>query len=285
MSVPDRSTATDPALPLAGVAEPDLLEEVTEERHDVAEPRRRRSELVFNEPGGPLVVVCGLHGGAGTSTLAYLLAHYSAQHSTAPVLVCEAPAASGNQAALSALHSDVSLVDLAASRVAGHQPPGVWWAQRENLRILATAPQRPPDPALAGDAPGVLGAARAEHGLTIVDAGTLLDDTARRLLPAASHVIWTLAALPGAGDRMRGLLGSDLVPPMAGAQAVAVRASRRRDVLSSVVRDVRRVAESYQARRLLLLPEDPAVSEIPMRLDREPLHRQLASLARFLLEP
>src|SRR4051812_36549590 len=51
----------------------------------------RRSEaapacgLAFDEPGGPLVAVCGLVGGAGASTLALCLARQAAHESAAPV--------------------------------------------------------------------------------------------------------------------------------------------------------------------------------------------------------
>src|SRR5215207_1963038 len=46
-------------------------------------------QLAFHRPGGPLVAVYGLAGGAGTSTLAYLLARRAARHSTVPVLLTE----------------------------------------------------------------------------------------------------------------------------------------------------------------------------------------------------
>ena len=82
---------------------------------DTSPPAARRAALAFTEPGGPVVVVCGLHGGAGTSTLALLLAHYAAAASSVPVLLCEAPGASGNQLALGAPESAVSLDALAVT--------------------------------------------------------------------------------------------------------------------------------------------------------------------------
>ena len=46
---------------------------------------------MFSEPGAPLVAVCGLHGGAGTTTLACLLAEHAAAASPAGrVLAVEA---------------------------------------------------------------------------------------------------------------------------------------------------------------------------------------------------
>lgn len=49
-------------------------------------PRRsaKMAALAFDEPGGPLVAVCGLAGGAGTSTLALTLARHAAAVSTGP---------------------------------------------------------------------------------------------------------------------------------------------------------------------------------------------------------
>ena len=244
-----------------------------------------RPALAFTEPDGPVVVVCGLHGGAGTSTLALLLAHYAAAVSSVPVLICEAPAASGDQLALGAPESAVSLDALAVTLAAGARPNDGWWAERENLRVLATPPTIPLNSTLGGDLSGTLRAAAREHGLTVLDGGTVRDRSTRELLGCATHVIWTLSIQPGAVEQARAVLASGLVPALAAAQAFALRTDRRSTALTRAVRDLRRVAESHSARQLLLLPDAPALATRPLELATGPLHRPLSSLTRFLQSP
>jgi hypothetical protein len=248
-------------------------------------PAARRAALAFTEPDGPVVVVCGLHGGAGTSTLALLLAHYAAAASSMPVLLCEAPGASGDQLALGAPESAVSLDSLAVTLALGARPQDGWWAERENLRVLATPPAAPLGSPASIDMPGTLRAAAREHGLTVVDGGSVRDHNTRALLGCATHVIWTLSIQPGTVEQARAVLASDLVPALAAAQAFALRTDRRSATLTRAVRDLRRVAESHSARQLLLLPYTPAVATRPVELDSDPLHRPLASLHRFLQSP
>ena len=47
--------------------------------------------LAFDTTGGPLVAICGLVGGAGTTTLALCLGHQAATESDAPVLAWTSP--------------------------------------------------------------------------------------------------------------------------------------------------------------------------------------------------
>jgi len=249
---------------------------------DTSPPAARRAALAFTEPDGPVVVVCGLHGGAGTSTLALLLAHYAAVASSVPVLLCEAPGASGNQLALGAPESAVSLDSLAVTLASGARPRDGWWAERGNLRVLATPPAAPLDFPAGAELAGTLRAAAREHGLTVIDGGSVRDHSTRELLGCATHVIWTLSIQPGAVEQARAVLASGLMPAVAAAQAFALRTDRRSAALTRAVRDLRRVAESHSARQLLLLPYAPALATRPVELDCEPLHRPLSSLSRFL---
>ena len=248
-------------------------------------PAVRRAGLAFTQPDGPVVIVCGLHGGAGTSTLALLLARYAAVASSVPVLLCEAPAASGDQLALGAPESAVSLDALAVTLGLGARPPDGWWAERENLRVLATPPTAPLDSPASVGLSGTLRAAAREHGLTIVDGGSVRDPSTRALLGCATHVIWTLSIRAGAVEQARAVLASGLVPAVAAAQAFALRTGRRSAALTRAVRDLRRVAESHSARQLLLLPYAPVLATRPVDLGSEPLHRPLSSLSRFLQSP
>jgi hypothetical protein len=199
------------------------------------------------------------------------------------VLLCEAPGASGDQLALGAPESAVSLQSLASALAAGTRPRGGWWAQRENLRVLATAPAAAS--AAAVGLSGALLAAAGEQGLTVVDAGAVRDAAARELLAAATHVVWTLTVQPGSVEHARAVLASSLVPALAAAQAFALRADRRSVAPGRAVREVRRVCEAHGARQLLLLPYSAAVAQRPVDLGVEPLRRQLSTLDRFLRRP
>ena len=52
-----------------------------------ARPRQATCDLAFDRAGGPVVAVCGLAGGVGSSTLALALSRQAALESCAPVLL------------------------------------------------------------------------------------------------------------------------------------------------------------------------------------------------------
>ena len=151
--------------------------------------------------------------------------------------------------------------------------------------MLATPPAAPLATPVGADLCGTLQAAAHEHGLTVVDAGSVRDRSTRTLLACATHVIWAVSIQPGAVEQARAVLAGDLVPALAAAQAFALRTDRRSAALTRAVRDLRRVAESHGARQLLLLPYDPALATRPVDLDPAPLRRPLSSLHRFLQSP
>ena len=72
--------------------------------------------LAFDTVGGPVVAVCGLTGGAGTSTLALLLARLAASDSTAPILLAETDPMRAGLAVLTGRATPRPLVALAAAR-------------------------------------------------------------------------------------------------------------------------------------------------------------------------
>ena len=109
----------------------------------IALPRTARSDgtpvcgLAFNELGGPLVALCGLTGGAGTSTLALLLARQAAAESSAPVLLTEADPLRPGLAALAGCATPRPLIALA------HELDDDRRSQRDLPRARATpAPDR-----------------------------------------------------------------------------------------------------------------------------------------------
>lgn len=250
-------------------------------RHD---PAPGGCGLRFWRPGGPIVVVCGLHGGAGTSTLAYGLAAQAAKESPSSVLLCETDAAAGDVAALAGATSPHSLSELAAEFEAGRTPAGGALARAGNLRVIATAPA----PAAAVDDDAVIAlmsAARPRHGLTVIDAGTARDPLARRLLRIATHVIWVTIARPGAAQRGRALLAGPLAPALAARQALVVRGVRRagRSGAGQQAAELRQLADDC-CERLVLVADSPGVTGTHVDLGERRLLSALTSLAGFLAE-
>ncbi len=143
---------------------------------------------------GPLVAVCGVCGGAGTSTLAYLVAQDMARSSEHAVLVCDTGGPSGGLAAYARVRSPRSL-PRAAAAIAAHEPlaDGLFARTEAGLRVLASAPHL--DAELDERAlDRLLSDARAAHGLTVVDCGSLRGSIDRFVLDVASHVVWVLPA-------------------------------------------------------------------------------------------
>lgn len=203
--------------------------------------------LAFDRRGGPLVAVCGLAGGAGTSTLALALGRQAACESAAPALLCEVDSRAGGLAVTARVRSPYSLGQLAAAAFAGQALDRPAFALAPGgLRVIAAG---------AGSAlgdPGQLGAvleeARAAHGLVVVDAGVLGSAAAQAALEAATHALLVMPATAVGLARAEQLLASGLAPRHA-ATLVAVAAAER----SVKPRELRRLAERH-VDRLIFVP-------------------------------
>ena len=150
--------------------------------------------LAFDEPGGPLVAVCGLAGGAGTSTLALLLARQVAAASAAPLLLAEADPQRAGLALLTGRATPRPLVALARELADQRTPTDTFVELAPGLRLIAAKPQaiHEDDPEALG---ALLGQACEAHGLVIVDCGTdWTTDSAT--LAHATHIVWTIPATP-----------------------------------------------------------------------------------------
>jgi hypothetical protein len=213
--------------------------------------------LAFDELGGPLLAVCGLHGGAGASTLAHAIAATAAHESLAAVLLCETAASSTDIARLARCGSPLTLTELANARAVGVAPGGGTLARAGRLRVIAAAkPELAPD-ALPDAVPGFLHSARALHGLTVVDAGPLRAAGAREILTVATHIAWVMSARDDIVDVADALLASTLIPPSAARRVLVARGCPRRagsTPARGAARRLRDVAEAH-CDRLILMPD------------------------------
>lgn len=218
----------------------------------------RRSEaapacgLAFDEPGGPLVAVCGLAGGVGTTTLALALARQAAAESKVPVLVTESSAGRGGLAVMARHATPHPLADLARS-IADDRVPADTFAELDGgLRLVAATPRRH-EPAPQRALRALLGQARDAHGLVVVDCGTgwAADSP---ILAVATHIIWTLPATAAGLGRASSLLDSDVVPPPGRwREVLAATAAAPRPSVS--VRALRRLAK-LRCDHLVLISHD-----------------------------
>jgi Flp pilus assembly CpaE family ATPase len=203
--------------------------------------------LSFTEIPGPLLLVAGLCGGAGASTLAYLIAATAALQSTRPVLVCDTGGPTAGLALYAGVRSPRTLCAASETLAAG-QPltGGLYTPTPGGLRVIAGDPQF----TVPGDREGlrrILTDARAAHALTVVDAGTLARPADQTALALATHIAWVLPATPGAVGRARRVLQRVAQP--ARTQLIIARAQQTRPPVGAL----QDIAEDRRA-PLILLP-------------------------------
>jgi len=219
--------------------------------------RQALDGLAFHTAGGPLVAVCGLVGGAGASTLAYLLARRAARHSSAPILLTELEQQAG-LAPLAGTAAPLGLRELAHA-VEHEREPGRPFAELHGgLRLVASE-----RPAVDAGAPAaglgrLLADAREAHGLVVVDAGQLAGPDTGTLLGAASHVLFALPASVPALRRAELLATGGVFRRTAGAIAALVAVATRPG-RPGQIKPLRRLAERH-VERLLLVPHLPELA-------------------------
>ena len=224
-------------------------------------PRRRTAshaasseQLAFHRPGGPLVVVCGLAGGAGTSTLAYLLARRAARHSTVPVLLAELEAG-GGLVALAGAASSLGLCELARA-VDEERPPERPFTEAAGLRLVAATQPGAPDPLPVGALERLLDDARAAHGLVVVDVGQPGAGEAARLLAMADHLLLCMPATAAGVRRAELRLAGGLLRRVGTGNRRALVCAATQQGAPAQVRQLRRLGDG-RVDRLLLVPHLP----------------------------
>ena len=198
---------------------------------------------------GPLLAVCGLAGGVGVSTLAYLIALAAARQWRDPVLVADTGGPGGGLAACAGVAVPCSLGEL-AEQLADGAPvgAGIYGTGRDGLRVLAAGPEF--SSRCHGNALRELVAdAREAHDLTVIDCGTLACEADQIVAAAATHVAWMLNATASAVERGRHVL--EAAPRTAAKELIVARNDIRQT--RAPLRQLRRLAAEWQA-PLVLVP-------------------------------
>jgi hypothetical protein len=211
--------------------------------------------LAFDTVGGPVVAVCGLTGGAGTSTLALLLARLAASDSAAPILLAETDPLRAGLAVLAGRATPRPLVALAQDVIDDRQPVEAFVELEPGLRLIAAEPQ--PTAAGTRDALDLLLAqARDAHGLVVLDCGTHWTPDSP-VLAHVTHIIWTLPATPTGLARGASQLNAAMTTAGRWHEALAASATVTRPLAS--VRALRRLARE-RCDRLVLIPHDEGLA-------------------------
>jgi Flp pilus assembly CpaE family ATPase len=213
---------------------------------------------------GPLLAVCGLCGGAGASTLAYLVARAAARAGPGPVLVADTGGPSGGLSCYAGVAAPRSLEE-AAEHVASGLPAGRLVATTgDGLRVLATEPEFTLECAREG-VELLLDHARERYALTVIDCGTLAREADQIALAKASHAAWVLPATDS-GVRRAGRVLEAVTPRLPARELIVARHDERAP--KAAVRELRRLAE-LRAATLVFLPTLPdlATGQLDRALD------------------
>ena len=228
---------------------------------------------------GPLLAVCGLCGGAGASTLAYLTALAAARSSTGAVLLADTGGPSDGISRYAGVETPRSLSEVSELLAAGLPVGQLLATTRDGLRVLATGPRLAADCARDG-IELLLDHARRRYALTVIDCGTLARQADQIALAKASHVAWVLPATAGAVDRGRKTLDA-LAPHPSGREMLLARhmpSDRRR-----TMRGLRGLARERRT-PLILLPALPEITAgnptTLLETAQVPLQAILGALAR-----
>lgn len=211
--------------------------------------------FAFDTVGGPVVAVCGLTGGAGTSTLALFLARLAASDSAAPILLAETDPLRAGLAVLAGRATPRPLVALAQDVIDDRQPAEAFVELEPGLRLIAAEP-RPAAAATRKALDLLLAQARDAHGLVVLDCGTHWTPDSR-VLAHATHIIWTLPATPTGLARGASQLKAAMTAAGRCHEALAATATVTRPLAS--VRALRRLARQ-RCDQLVLVPHDEGLA-------------------------
>jgi hypothetical protein len=158
------------------------------------DPRAGQPRRAAQEPGR-LVAVAGLCGGAGASTLAYLLCCAAIADGERPVLCLDAAGRAGI-AAYAGTQPGISFAHASIELQAGRLPAAgrLFASSKHGVRMLCSTPSLERPLLAAGGASRLLADARSAHALTVIDCGTLTGELERLALSSADHALLVIPA-------------------------------------------------------------------------------------------
>lgn len=215
----------------------------------VARAHEAACGLAFHRTGGPLVAICGLTGGAGTTTVAHLLARQAATESTVPVLLTETTENRAGLATVTGRATPHPLSVLAKHIADDVSPTDTFVQVQPRLRLVAAPPRNgaDPDPDLLS---ALLAHAREAHGLVVVDCGATWQAGSPALADATA-IAWTVPATPSGLRSAQAMLESSVLPAAGSRSEALVVTAIGADM--APVRAFRRLARK-RCERLILIP-------------------------------
>ena len=213
---------------------------------------------------GRMLAVCGLCGGAGASTLAYLVALDVARSDPGSVLVGDTGGPTGGISYYAGVEAPRSLSELAEQIDSGLPTGQLLATTSEGVRVLASGPRFTAEGPRAG-IEMLLDQARERYALTIIDCGTLSRESDQVALASASHVAWVLPASASGARRALRVLGA-VTPTPPGHEVIVARHDGAAG--AAPLRELKRLA-ACRGGTLVLLPRLPdlATGDVAAALD------------------
>lgn len=221
------------------------------------------TSLCFDVTPGPLVAICGLCGGAGTSTITYVLAAAAAARSRLPILACETSGITGGLSLYARIEGRTTLGEAANQIAIGGRVAALVETlitpSPDGVLILASRPAFRVDGEPAG-VKQILTEARQASGLTVMDCGTGAHEIDRQVLALASHILWVMPATESGLARATNALDALRLP---GQPVQAIIARLDRDESTLLIRPLLELGERERA-SIILFPHVKDIAEAPV---------------------
>jgi MinD-like ATPase involved in chromosome partitioning or flagellar assembly len=204
---------------------------------------------------GRLLAVCGLCGGAGASTLAYLVVLAAARSHPGSVLVADTGGPTGGLSCYAGVETPRSLAELSEHALDGPPTGLVVATGGDGVRVIASGPRFTRACAREG-IELLLDQARERYPLTVIDCGTLAYEADQIAMASASHVAWVLPATVSGLQRAGRVLDAVTPDPLGNEVLVARHHEHARKAPLNELRQLAR----HRAATLVLLPTLPDIT-------------------------
>lgn len=236
--------------------------------------------------GAPVVAVCGLSGGAGTSTVAMMLAYASAEQKSGEVLLADLGGPSSSIAAYLSKcgpHSLASAANAHRAGLFGEDGETPFAEITRTLLLLAREPGLADDQITDAEDPylyDLLVDAQEDHFATFIDCGRLEQPAEIAVAEHATHLVWVTSAAPSAARRARAALNS---LPFKGARDsfLIVRVGPDGQIGDQAERDIRIAADLAEASVVMMPDAGDIVAQGLGKTARNALRPLKATLGRI----